>query len=720
MNTAALYHVPTGSRLILDGRAWLVTGQEEHGYAVEGVEDGDCLTLTFERVDSAIKDRSCEVIKPKDAEKRHALLHYTGGRELIEQLSKEQQEVIRFRLSIVLAMDAMEAEGRKITHRSIDAGGRLRKVLLRKAAEFHKEGDFVDPQRGGRIKARFHVPQGRTLKSYQSTFHQFGENRIVLMDRDHLKGNRIKRMSVFQEKYIEHAVSLWNDKRKPRLAPFLRALEACFHVPPHELAAGFYFPSITTIRERIRAISEFAKEVGRNGRIHAWNRKGAGTTEIREIFYGGSVMVDQVYLSIFTDADGVVRARQIDPNTASEELEENEIRRLWLHVMIDLATRLPLAWIIAKSADADHMAALLRMATRDKTREKVRYGCKKDPAPPVKIRRIEADNGGATRNGDIYAAELGFGMTPIKARAYHSKDKPHIETLFGTIQWDVLNFLPGYTGSRPGELKDYDPKGSAELTPDDNYGTITRYLVDEHSHRAHRGTGMFGATPWEKFEEIKKIYGGIDAPCQQERCLHLGVKSSASTTSEGVKAFNLPFDSTALQQFTGGRSRKVIVHLDPDDLRKAFVTAEGHDEVIEVDLSMTMFSGLTLEEAIELMERTARRNPDKQEIHDEHLKEVRARRARESGFFPDTRDPSNYQTMDQLRRRADQLAQVSFRPFGQTGPTARPGHVTDRSGGAPVYKVGAQAPSSPSTAEPIAPKRPPAGKTFTPIKDSKL
>ena len=148
MNTAALYHVPTGSRLILDGPAWLVTGQEEHGYAVEGVEDGDCLTLTFERVDSAIKDRSCEVIKPKDAEKRHALLHYTGGRELIEQLSKEQQEVIRFRFrSCSRWMRWRQKEGRSPIA-SIDAGGRLRKVLLRKAAEIPQRRRFRRPSAG--------------------------------------------------------------------------------------------------------------------------------------------------------------------------------------------------------------------------------------------------------------------------------------------------------------------------------------------------------------------------------------------------------------------------------------------------------------------------------------------------------------------------------------------------------------------------------------------
>ncbi|WP_322889917.1 MULTISPECIES: transposase family protein [unclassified Yoonia] len=720
MNTAPLYSVPTGSRLVLDGCDWLVTAREERGYAVEGVETGDCLSLTFERVDRAIKERSCEVIKPKDAEKRAMLLRYTGGRELLEQLSEEQRNTIRFRLSIVLAMDAMEAEGMKITHRKINTGGAYRSTLLRRAAEIHKGGDFSGPSRGGRVKLTFNVPQGKTLANYQATFHEFGDNPIVLMDRDHMKGNRSLRMSAFEEIYTDHVITVWHDRRKPKLAPFLRLAEAEFHVPPHEIAAGFKFPSITTIRTRIKVLSDFVKEGGRNGWIHARNRKGAGSTDLRAIDYGEDGMVDQVYLSIFVDTNGVIRAKRIDPKSVPKELEQQEIRRLWLHVMIDVATRLPLAWIIAASADGDHTAALLRMATRDKVYEKVRYECKKDPAPPVRIRKFEADNGGATKNGPTYASQLGLGMTVIPGRAYHAADKPHIETLFGTMQWDVLNFLPGYTGSAPGELKDYDPKGSAELTHDQIYGTITRYLVDEYSHKPHRGTGMSKATPWEKLQEVVTTYRAIEPPSQRDRCLHLGVKANASTTSEGVKAFNIPFNSTALQMFAGGASCNVDIHLDPDDLRKAYVTARGHDDVIEVHLSMTAFSDLTLEEAISLMEEASRRDPKAQELHDAHLKEVRARRARESGYLPDTRDPSNYRNMNDLMKRAERLAEVSVRPAGVTGPTARPAHVTDRSGGTAVFKVQKRSVDAAATLPTTDQKPRPPGKTFSPIKDSKL
>ncbi|MCE8421691.1 hypothetical protein LZ190_24090, partial [Rhodovulum sulfidophilum] len=86
------------------------------------------------------------------------------------------------------------------------------------------------------------------------------------------------------------------------------------------------------------------------------------------------------------------------------------------------------------------------MATRDKTKEKVRYGCKRDPAPPAGLLLSSADNGTATRNGSVYSAQLGTGTIVMTGRTYHATDKPCVEGLFGTTQFQVLNFLPGYTG----------------------------------------------------------------------------------------------------------------------------------------------------------------------------------------------------------------------------------------------------------------------------------
>lgn len=727
MNAKPLFKIPTGSKLVIEGRSWLVTSKEPDGYSVEGNEDGECLVLPFVRVDDAIREGRCDVTRPIDDEKRKALLAQTGGFEFFEQLPEKQKELVRFRLPAVLAVLQLEAEGRKLTHRNMSkdpvtgAQGPVLRDLKKRAAEISQGVDLPGKQRGGKVVTTFTWPQGRSLRRYADLFVKFDRNPVVLADKDHCKRPcAVDKgwLSDTQEQFISYVINRWLDTKKPKIAPLVRLAQTQFHVPPSAIAQNFRFPSIVTIRTRIKGLPETVKVVGRKGERHAANLKGAGSTDVRALMFGERAEKDQNYLSIFTDGRGLLQVRELDPKATPPDLEENEVVRLWLFYMLDVATRLPLAWILSPTADADHSHALLRMATRDKTKEKVRYGCKRDPAPPAGLLLTSADNGSATRNGSVYASQLGSNVMVQTSRTYHATDKPYVESGFGPLQWQVLNFYPGYTGSRPGELEGYDPKWSAEVTHDEIYGVITRYLIDEHPFQEHQGTGMFRATPWQKFEEIQKHYGGIEPPDPMTRCMHLGVKREASTTSEGVKVFNLPFNSTELQRFAAGQSKKVTVHLDPDFPQEVYITAEGMADVLKAKLTMTVFNDLNLEEILDLIEAVVKLNPRLRELHSHHFKEALGRRARESGFSPDSRAPSSYDKITQMQKKADGLSHVELCPDARRGPTAFPGTVMDRSGSAPVYRVGAsEAPPKLAEKSNVA-----KAKTipFTPLKDSKL
>ncbi|MCW2303753.1 hypothetical protein M2324_002155 [Rhodovulum sulfidophilum] len=84
---------------------------------------------------------------------------------------------------------------------------------------------------------------------------------------------------------------------------------------------------------------------------------------------------------------------------------------------------------------------------------------------------------------------------------------------------------------------------------------------------------------------------------------------------------------------------------------------------------MTIFKDQSLEEAIEIMENATASNPSLRVLHEENLSEAMQRRATESGFFPDSRDPLSYQKIEQLRRRADKLHQ-SDRPLSPVASTS--------------------------------------------------
>ncbi|KZZ25368.1 hypothetical protein A3753_15500 [Sulfitobacter sp. HI0082] len=276
--------------------------------------------------------------------------------------------------------------------------------------------------------------------------------------------------------------------------------------------------------------------------------------------------------------------------------------------------------------------------------------------------------------------------------AVDTTDNAYVERMFGTLQWKVLNFLPGYTGSRPGELNGYDGKKNAEITPDALMGIITRYFIDEYPYTPHNGTGMFGATPWQKFEEVSARTNGIEPPDPEQLRLHLGVEGQASTTSEGIKIYGIPYNSSALQSFAGGASKKCTVLLNPDDLRHVTVLPQGEKEKIIANLSMTIFADLTLDEVMAVKRSAIEANPELRSLLREHLAEARQRRVRESGFFPDSNLPSSYATIDKIRQDAAEMAHVELAPLSRSMETSGPGNIMERSGhSGPCHAVPAPA-----------------------------
>ena len=681
MSSGPVYKIPFGSELILDRRHWRVVGKDRDGYAVEGIDDGECLTLSFDRVDKAIAANDAQLITPKMAESKRRLIEFTGGFERVEQLPKPEQRDIRARLALIRAMESIEGEGVKLTQRYLsrrDVRQRLRKLAI----EFTENKQLFHDVHLGDASLPHVLPQGRKLQEMRRTFLEYDRNPVVLMRRHHKKGweKGRSRLCLVGERFIDYVLNLFQTLTQAKRALIYEGACDVFEVPEDAFLQGFKFPSITTVKNRAAQIGKVVTEIGRNGRRYSKNKYGAGSTNIRAIKYGETCATDQAYLSIFTDAKGATHVQEIDPQLEGTPLDEanGEVRRLWLFFMIDVATRMPLAWLLSETADGDHQKKLLRMAMRDKTREKVRYGCDHDPAPPVKLALVKSDNGTAARNADIYASQLGMGTKVLTGRAYNSVDNSYAERPFGTLQWKVLNFLPGYTGSRPGELNGYDGQKNAAITPDTLMGTITRFWIDEYPHSPHRGTGMYGATPRQKLDETIKTYDGIDAPEPEMLRLHLGEKETVTTTSEGIKIFNIPYNSTELQLFRRGVNKEVTVFLNPDDLRCVTILNQENSDKITAELRMTTFADLTLEEAIADMRSAIEDNPEKRALHAEHLRKARARRIRESGFFPDSNLPSSYTKIDELRRQADQMAHVEYIPMPRTGPTTAPGTIMRR------------------------------------------
>lgn len=714
MTTRPVYNIPRGSELILDGHRWKVVGVARDDIDVEA-EDGTQSSLTRDRIEEAILAARCEVVTPADAEKRKALLDYTGGFDRLDQLTTDQQALVRDRQLVMRALTHLEESGRKLTQRYLDHRDTVAEIR-RLARRILEDEHGYSPERARRRVADLKVMRGRTLQEDFRLYQRFDGNPVALMDRHHMKGPKgeaRKKLDAFQERFIRYVLEHFLKPVKVKVASLLRMAKEAYEQTAEGWQQLSCYPSITTIRTRIKAMSATQKCIGRDGIRQATNLMGTGATDIRAFIFGERVEGDEVLLSIMSNAKGGLTVKMIPKKEANNTPDDNEIFRCWVPLMLDVASHMPLAWVMCETPNADHTLALLRMAMRDKTREAARYGCKHMPAPAVRIMTAIADNGMALRNGTVRAAQLGTGSTVIDTRTYHATDKPYVERFFGRLQWEVLNFLPGYVGSRPGELPGYDPKRAASLTPDMVYGIITRYLIDEYPFQPHRGTGMFGVTPKQKLEEVLRDYPTLTPPSPSERRLHLGLKKQLTVTSEGVKPYGIPYNSTALQRWADkSPDKKVNVHIDPDFPRQVSITVEGSSEVIDAHLTMTALADLTLNEMLEVITDAIQRRPDQRRIENQHLKDARARRTMESGFFTPANLPESWTLLERLERQAEQLLSVEIVPPGPLSP--RP-NLMERGPSSIAIPVAPSSLSAPSAEPKSAPQETPRGRVFRKI-----
>lgn len=186
MTTRPVYNIPRGSVLILDGHRWMVVGVARDDIDVEA-EDGTQSSLTRDRVEEAILAARCEVVTPADAEKRKALLDYTGGFERVDQLTTEQQALVRDRQLVMRAMTYLEESGQKLTQRYLDhrdTVAEIRRLARRILEDEHR----YSPERARRQVADLKIMRGRTLQEDFRLYQRFEGNPVALMDRHHMKG----------------------------------------------------------------------------------------------------------------------------------------------------------------------------------------------------------------------------------------------------------------------------------------------------------------------------------------------------------------------------------------------------------------------------------------------------------------------------------------------------------------------------------------------------
>lgn len=645
MTVVPQYNLPPGSELTLFWRPVVVTGKSTEGYEVTGLDDGTVSVISYAKFVEYLKLPGAKIdatIPDTGARLKQRL----GGYSTVDALSDEQRELARFHHAICQALDAYQSKVRAETGNpdfrlSIKSADRpeCRKYVANLAGALLGRPVRLKPQKGG-ISKDLLLYKGRTLMNYFRKFEglQPDESPLAaLVPVHHLRGNRESRLPILLRNMMTEAWENFGMDLKGLLIAnvhkYLRTkIDEVNKVRARNELSLLPVPAQRTLRlhrDTIVAPTEYL--VATKGLRDTRNKRGRGSTDVRALMIGEVVGMDECKMSMVASAKehGFWEILSVDEKAAHEAVDRYIKKRLHILVMLDLASRMPLAWVITEHPNADATLALLRMATRDKTQEKKRYGCKGEPAAAVGLMHVRNDNGPGLRNNGVIGALVGTGSMNSIGRAYASTDRAHDERFFGTLETDFFKLMPGYTGGRPRELPGYDAIKNGVVDVDLLYAMLTRYFIDEYPSQRHYGVGMGGRRPYEVYKQINATRGQIMPIDPNIRRIHLGWEVEATPTDEGVRVFQgVWFNSHALQverENPRRQGKKVKVFVDPDNLNRATVVLPGLREPIEVDLQMTVFADMTLPEVLRLMAELRREDPSVTEFHEDQVMRARSR-----------------------------------------------------------------------------------------------
>lgn len=702
MNITPRYDLAPGTEVTVNSRTIVVNEASDDGYAAVDKATGRAEFLPYHVFAHILKQPGYNLSKPPTKMSSKAALRL-GTYQSVKALPSEQQLVADFRIAVCFAIAEIHKEIRHetddptflLSQRKLNCIELRARIAQLASTKFGKKIHTDLPAGGHRLI--WSLPKGRRLNEWYNeylacldaaTSEDTYDLAAALVPLDHKKGNRNRRitwlvrdlMSQAIDRFArepkensianlhDHLVTLINEENKRRVANDLEKLSV---------------PSPTTLsRHQDELYSPTEALVRDQGKREAQRQRGRGSTDIRALKIGEYTEMDEVLLSLVMTAKvcGLWARLAAGDKAALEHADEVIRTRLVLLVLLDVATRMPLAWVVSDQPRAEATLALLRMATRDKTKEMTRYGCTGSVVEAVGLGLVKNDNGPGLRNAEVKAAILGCGGVSEDARTYSPTDKPFIERHFGTLEAILLKILHGYTGRRPGELRGYDANKSGVLDIEAVYELLTCFYIDELPSMRHHGFGMWGRRPAEVYKEINKTRGMIAPIDPDVRRIHLCWEEKVKPNDEGVRVFSgFWFNSDALQAALEdpkayGRSseRKVSVFVDPDNLNEATVVLPKTAKPIKVELQTTAFADLSINEALNLVMEYRKENPTVTEIHEDRLAKVRRTRAN----FLDTIGVEkglarSYQTQAEIKRKASEV----FRGSRLVGSKAIPGTV---------------------------------------------
>ncbi|MDW9506097.1 integrase [Sinorhizobium meliloti] len=385
--------------------------------------------------------------------------------------------------------------------------------------------------------------------------------------------------------WMEHA-KLYAAPKRPKISGALLMLEAklsqlntsrkACNLRPHEMPSRKYFSKL------VMGLGRYFLTATRHGddiAKAAFGKTGNGL-QIRRP--GQRIEMDEWKIDLLV----LLLFSGLAQKMTDEERELIKSTRIWVTVVIDVATRCILAMrFSARAPSEDSSMAALEMAVSDKTMLSAVIGAGTPWIYNVLFSDLVTDWGPAFRALVFRAAIAQLRGTHQFTAAGWVAGRGTIESLFKTQGMRFMHWFEGRTFSN---IVERGPDGTkAKLNIDELNRLLVRAICDIYHHTPHDGLG--GATPHNEWLRLTAKYG-ILPPLHPDQRRHVfGTKIVRAIGDKGVRFLGIHYYHHELQEMRrmqgalpGSRAPRTLIRVDRFNLRKIsfwngskWVTAEA-------------------------------------------------------------------------------------------------------------------------------------------------
>lgn len=364
MTESVKYRLERGMDLDIQGQRLSVIGQTDVGYETYSKESGEVSIVPFVTFNTELKAGRLSLFGSEGGTLQ-ALSASVGGHRSIATMNASQRKKAQFAFALCKGIDIvrsvlLDTHGSKAARMTIKQlnDPDIRREICKESEPYFDEPISGAGLRGGRPQFVWLIPEGQTLKKGLKIFDALRDDDqrlLALAPKENLKGNRTQRLCSNVYRLLhEVVINDTLDLRDKGISNAHRILSDKINIENIERRRNelpsLICPSQKTLKNYVdRVFTPLDQAIATQGYREARNSHSAGRADIRALTVGEICEMDECKLSIITmlKENGIWFQQSKEWKKAVREADAIIKKRLTLLVMIDYATRMPLAWVLS-------------------------------------------------------------------------------------------------------------------------------------------------------------------------------------------------------------------------------------------------------------------------------------------------------------------------------------------------------------------------------------